>query len=95
MIRHFSDPEAARIWRGERSRLLPSGIQGIARCKLRQIDATTNLDDLRQPRGNWFEQLKGRVEARYSLRINDQWRICFDWSDGDATDVRIEDYHRG
>ncbi len=95
MIRHFSDLEAERIWRGERSRVVPSDIQGIARRKLRQLDATTNLYDLRQPRGNRFEQLKGDREARYSLRINDQWRLCFDWSDGDAFNVRIEDYHRG
>lgn len=91
----FSDLEAERVWRGERSRALPSDIQNVARRKLSQIDATTNLYDFCQQRGNRFEQLKGRTEARYSLRINDQWRICFDWADGDATNVRIEDYHRG
>ena len=95
MILKFSDPESERIWLGERSRVLPSDIQGIARRKLRQLDILTNLYDLRQPRGNRFEQLKGAREARYSIRINDQWRICFDWLDGDATNVRIEDYHRG
>lgn len=95
MIRSFADPETERIWNGERSRKLPSDIQKTARRKLRQLNRTLNLYDLRIPGGNRFEQLKGFTPLRYSLRINDQWRITFGWSDGGADDVRIEDYHEG
>lgn len=95
MIRTFADPETERIWLGQRSRKLPPDIQQTARRKLRQINRTANLTDLRVPPGNRFEQLKGFTPPRYSLRINDQWRITFTWSDGGADDVRIEDYHRG
>ncbi|MBZ9646370.1 type II toxin-antitoxin system RelE/ParE family toxin [Sphingobium sp. 3R8] len=95
MIRSFADPETEKIWRGERSRKLPPDIQQTARRKLRQIHRTLNLYDLRVPTGNRFEQLKGFTPLRYSLRINDQWRITFGWSDGGAENVRIEDYHRG
>ncbi|EQB32728.1 type II toxin-antitoxin system RelE/ParE family toxin [Sphingobium ummariense] len=93
MIRSFADPETEKIWRGERSRRLPQEIQQTARRKLRQINRTINLYDLRIPGGNRFEQLKGFTPSRYSLRINDQWRITFNWSDGGAENVRIEDYH--
>ncbi|MCB2077200.1 MAG: type II toxin-antitoxin system RelE/ParE family toxin [Novosphingobium sp.] len=95
MIRSFSNKETERVWNGERSREYPSDIQNTARRKLRQINRTGNLYDLRVPGGNRFEQLKGFTPSRYSLRINDQWRITFIWSDGDAHDVRIEDYHKG
>lgn len=95
MIRSFADPETEKIWRGERSRKLPSDIQQTARRKLRQLYRTTNLYDLRVPNGNRFEQLKDYTPLRYSLRINDQWRITFNWSDGGADNVRIKDYHRG
>lgn len=94
MIRSF-DPETERVWRGTRSRKLPSDIQQTARRKLRLIHRTLNLYDLRVPSGNRFEQLKGFTPSRYSLRINDRWRITFTWSDGGADDVRIEDYHKG
>lgn len=95
MIRNFADPETERIWRGERSRKLPSDIQQTARRKLRQLHRTIRLHDLRVPSGNRFEQLKGNIALRYSIRINDRWRITFGWSDGGAENVRIEDYHRG
>ena len=95
MIRNFLDPESAIIWRGDRSRRLPSDIQQVARRKLRQLDAALVLDELRSPTGNRLEKLKGSGPVRYSIRINDQWRITFAWVDGDAFDVRIEDYHRG
>ena len=95
MIRSFADPETERIWNGQRSRELPPDIQNTARRKLRQINRTANLYDLRVPSGNRFEQLKGFNPLRYSLRINDQWRITFNWSDGGADNVRIEDYHKG
>lgn len=95
MIRTFADPETERIWRSERSRKLPSDIQEVARRKLRYLNRAKALGDLREPPGNRLEQLKGFMPLRYSIRINDQWRITFHWSDGGADDVRIEDYHRG
>lgn len=93
MIRTFADAETERIWLGHRSRKLPSDIQQVARRKLRLLNRVARLHDLRIPPGNRFEQLKGFTPSRYSLRINDQWRITFRWSDGGADDVRIEDYH--
>ncbi|WP_067732469.1 type II toxin-antitoxin system RelE/ParE family toxin [Novosphingobium naphthalenivorans] len=95
MIRSFADPETELVFHGTRSRKLPPDIQNTARRKLRQIDRTVKLHDLRIPSGNRFEQLKGFTPSRYSLRINDQWRITFRWSEGGADDVRIEDYHKG
>ena len=71
MIRSFADPESEKVWNGERSRKLPSDIQNVARRKLRQINRTANLFDLRVPGGNRFEQLKDYTPLRYSLRIND------------------------
>lgn len=95
MIRSFSDPEAELIWHGRRSRKLPSDIQQTARRKLRQLNRVSQPAELREPRGNRFEELKGDRKGTYSIRVNDQWRITFRWSDGGADDVRIEDYHRG
>jgi proteic killer suppression protein len=95
MIRSFADPETEKIWIGQRSRKLPPDIQQTARRKLRQLHNCRSLHDLRIPLGNRFEQLKGFTPLRYSLRINDQWRITFNWSDGGAENVRIEDYHKG
>ncbi|MES2020581.1 MAG: type II toxin-antitoxin system RelE/ParE family toxin [Pseudomonadota bacterium] len=95
MIRSFANAQAELIWRGTRTRDLPSHIQPIARRKLRQLDSAERLGELRVPRGNRLEQLKGFMPLRYSIRINDQWRITFGWSDGGADNVRIEDYHRG
>jgi proteic killer suppression protein len=95
MIRTFADDETQSIWIGKRSRKLPPDIQGTARRKLRQINRARKPHDLRVPRGNRLEELKGDRKGTYSIRINDQWRICFRWIEGDAADVRIEDYHRG
>lgn len=95
MIRAFADPETERVWLSIRSRKLPPDIQPTGRRKLRQLHAAAKLDDLAMPRGNRLEQLKGFTPPRYSVRINDQWRITFRWSNGGADDVRIEDYHRG
>lgn len=95
VIRSFGHAETERVWRGRQSRKLPSEIQSVARRKLRQLDTIERLDELRIPRGNRFEQLKGFTPLRYSVRINDQWRITFHWSSGGADDVRIEDYHCG
>ena len=93
MIRSLEDRESRRIWNGLRSRKLPPDIQPTARRKLRQLDAAERLDEMSVPRGNRLEELKGDRKGTYSIRINDQWRITFRWRDGDAHDVRIEDYH--
>lgn len=77
MIVEFADPETERVWRGERSRKLPSDIQDVARRKLRQLNRITQPAELRIPPGNRFEELKGTRKGTYSIRINDQWRICF------------------
>lgn len=95
MIRSFMDIEAQRIWNQERSCKLPSDIQNVARRKMRYLNRAKVLQDLRAPTGNRLEQLKGFTPLRYSIRINDQWRITFCWSNGGADDVRIEDYHKG
>jgi len=93
VIRSFADKEAEKIWRGVRSRRLPADIQQVARRKLRMLDAAAVLDDLRVPPANRLEALKGDRRGQYSIRINDQWRICFRWHGGDASDVGIVDYH--
>ncbi|MDH5830811.1 type II toxin-antitoxin system RelE/ParE family toxin [Luteimonas sp. M1R5S18] len=93
MIRSFADREAEKMWRGERSRRLPADIQQTARRKLRMLNAAAGLDDLRIPPANRLEALKGERKGQYSIRINDQWRICFRWNDGAASDVEIVDYH--
>lgn len=93
MIRSFADKEAEKIWRGARSRKLPADIQQIARRKLRMLNAASVLDDLRIPPANRLEALKGDRKGQYSIRINDQWRICFRWKAGDASEVEIVDYH--
>ena len=95
MIRSFAESETERIWNGERSRKLPPDVQKVGRRKLRQLDAAERLNDMASPRGNRLEQLKDSDPPRYSIRINDQWRICFNWDDGAADNVRIEDYHKG
>ena len=95
MIRSFADKEIELIWNGVRSRKLQHDIQPIARRKLRQLNRVRQPMELREPRGNRLEELKGDRKGTYSIRINDQWRITFRWSDGGADDVRIEDYHRG
>jgi len=93
MIRSFKCKETERIWQGQSSRKFPSGIQNRALRKLRQLDAAATVDDLRHPPGNRLEALKGDRAGQMSIRINDQWRISFRWSKGDADDVEIVDYH--
>lgn len=92
MIRNFTDKEAEKIWGGSPSRRLPAGIQ-VARRKLRMLNSAVNLDDLRIPPANRLEALKGGRRGQYSIRVNDQWRLCFRWKDGDAHNVEIVDYH--
>lgn len=93
MIRSFVDREAEKIWEGSSSRKLPSTIQQVARRKLRMLNAAAVLEDLRIPPANRLEALKGSRKGQHSIRINDQWRICFRWREGDAYDVEIIDYH--
>ncbi len=95
MIRSFADPETEKISTFRRSRKLPADLQRTALRKMIQLHSVEQLQELRQPPGNRFEQLKGYTPLRYSIRINDQWRLTFHWSDGGADDVRIEDYHKG
>jgi proteic killer suppression protein len=94
MIVSFCDTETARVWRGERSRRLPSDIQNVALRKLRLLNRSRDLNDLRVPPGNRLEPLKGDRSGQHSIRINDPWRICFVWTAGGPEDVEIADYHR-
>ncbi len=94
MIRGFADPETEIVWSGRRSRKLPPDIQAVALRKLRMLNQARVLEDLRVPPGNRLEALKGRRAGRYSIRINDQWRICFEWDEGGPDNVEIVDYHR-
>jgi len=93
MIKSFSDKETEKIFNRQFSSKLPQNIQRVARKKLAILDAAPRLNDLRIPPGNQLEALKGDRKGQHSVRINDQWRICFKWSDGDAKDVEITDYH--
>ena len=93
MIGSFICRETERMWQGEASRKFPRDMQERALRKLRQLDAAQTLDDLRHPPGNRLEALRGDRSAQMSVRINDQWRICFVWKAGDAHEVEIVDYH--
>lgn len=93
MIRSFRSRETKRIWTGELSRKLPREIQTIARRKLRMLNNAQNLTDLRVPLGNRLEALKRDRKGQHSIRINQRWRICFEWRQGDAHAVEIVDYH--
>lgn len=93
MIRSFACEETEAIWRQEVSRRLPFDIQRTALRKLGYLHRAVSLADLRIPPGNRLEALKGRRAGQHSIRINDQWRICFRWENGDAQDVEIVDYH--
>ncbi|MGH8472036.1 MAG: type II toxin-antitoxin system RelE/ParE family toxin [Gammaproteobacteria bacterium] len=93
MIVTFHDDETRKVWEGEFSRKLPNQIQAVARRKLRMISNARRLDDLRIPRQNRLEKLSGNRNGQWSIRINDQWRVCFAWQDGNAERVEICDYH--
>ncbi len=93
MIRTFADPETERVLGRERSRRLPPDLQRAAYKKLVLIHAAEVIQDLRLPPGNRLEKLGGDRAGQYSIRINDRWRICFAWRDGDAYEVEIVDYH--
>ena len=93
MIVSFGDRETERIWHGQRSRRLPTDIQDIALRKLMYLNRAKMIVDLRVPPGNRLEQLQGARRGQWSIRINDQWRICFEWQNGDVSNVEIIDYH--
>ncbi len=93
MIRTFRDPDTEALFDRRRSRRLPAALQRVALRKLVILDAADSLSDLRVPPGNRLEALKGDRSGQHSIRINDQWRICFIWRASDAFDVEIVDYH--
>ncbi|GFP35132.1 toxin HigB-1 [Candidatus Hakubella thermalkaliphila] len=93
MIRSFRDKATERVFNRERVRKFDLKLQRLAQRKLAILDAAETLDDLRVPPGNRLEKLSGDRKGQHSIRINDQWRICFRWLDGDAHDVEITDYH--
>ena len=93
IICSFGSKDTRKIWNGERVKGLPPEIQSIARRKLRMLHASDNLNDLRIPPSNRLEKLSGNSMTFYSIRINDQWRIVFNWLDGMAEEVEIIDYH--
>jgi proteic killer suppression protein len=93
MIKSFKSEETEQIFRGLFSRKLPQDIQRVAARKLEQLHAATILDTLRVPPGNRLEALTHDCQGQHSIRVNDQWRVCFVWRGGDAYDVEIVDYH--
>ncbi len=93
MLKSFADKETEKIWNEQRSKRLPVDIQQRALNKLAMISQASSLDDLKIPPANRLEALKGNRSGQFSIRINQQWRICFRWKDDDAHDVEITDYH--
>jgi proteic killer suppression protein len=93
MIRSFRDRETARVFLRERRTKLDRKLRHVALRKLLLLDAAESLDDLAVPPGNRLEKLGGDRAGQYSIRINDQWRVCFRWHEGSALDVEIVDYH--
>jgi toxin HigB-1 len=93
VIKSFASTETEKLWQGTRSRRLPPDIQRRALMKLQLLDAAVELAFLRVPPGNRHEALRGRRSGQHSIRINDQWRICFVWNGTDAEQVEITDYH--
>lgn len=93
MIRSFKVKEIEKIFNRQRSAKLPQDIQQAALRKLRMINRAMTLQDLQVPPANRLEKLSGDRAGQYSIRINDQWGICFEWEDGDAYNVELADYH--
>jgi proteic killer suppression protein len=93
MIRGFADKNTEQLFARERAKKFARQLQRAALRKLALLDAAESLEDLRVPPGNRLEKLAGDREGQHSIRINDQWRLCFRWSEGDAHDVEITDYH--
>lgn len=93
MIVSFACGQTELLFRRQRTKKFPPNLQRVAYRKLVMIDAATRLDDLRTPPGNRLEAIKGDRRGQYSIRINDQWRVCFHWVTSNAADVEIVDYH--
>jgi len=93
MILSFGSKETERIWNGDRVRKLPLETQTVGRRKLRMLNNSQNLADLRIPPSNRLEKLSGNFKSFYSIRINKQWRIIFKWVNGNSSEVEIIDYH--
>lgn len=93
MLRSLADKETERVWQRRRARKLAQDVQRAALRKLLILDAAETLDDLRVPPGNRLEKLKGSRAGSYSVRINQQWRICFRWTEAGPENVEIVDYH--
>jgi toxin HigB-1 len=93
VIKTFRDDETQKIYQRQRSRKLPADIQQIALRKLRMINNAISINDLRMPPAHHVEKLSGNRAGQWSIRINDQWRICFRWEGSDAYNVEITDYH--
>lgn len=93
MIKGFGDRDTERLFNREFVRRFPSNLARVMLRKLGAVDAADALNDLRIPPGNRLEKLKGSRAGQYSIRVNEQWRICFHWKDGNAYDVEIVDYH--
>jgi len=93
MILSFGNDDTDSIWNGIRVKKIPPEIQNIGRRKLRMLNNSVDLKDLRIPPANWLEKLSGKLKEFHSIRINDQWRIIFKWKSGNAFDVEIVDYH--
>jgi proteic killer suppression protein len=93
VIKTFEDDETQKIYQRQRSRKLPADIQQVALRKLRMINNAMSIHDLRMPPANHLEKLSGNRVGQWSIRINDQWRICFRWEGSDAHNVEITDYH--
>ncbi|MBP7510045.1 MAG: type II toxin-antitoxin system RelE/ParE family toxin [Prolixibacteraceae bacterium] len=93
MIKSFRCKETEKLFNRQRSKKLPQDIQTLAFRKLRMLNRSNTINDLRMPPGNRLEQLSGDREGQYSIRINSQYRICFEWLNGDASNVEIVDYH--
>ncbi len=94
MIISFGTKETEKIWNGERVKKIPFEIQKIGRRKLRMLHNSQDLKDLKIPPSNKLEKLTGKLKEYYSIRINDQWRIVFNWKDNNSYEVRIMDYHK-
>ena len=93
MVKSFANAETDKVFHRQFSRKLPGDIQAVALRKLRMLNNAHSINDLRNPPANRLEKLSGNRQGQYSIRINDQWRLCFVWQDGDAYEVEIVDYH--
>lgn len=93
MIVSFRDKRTAAVFKGKMPKGFPSDLGSVSRRKLAALDAAAVLEDLREPLGNQLEALKDDRAGQHSIRVNDKWRVCFVWRDGQAHDVEITDYH--